>query len=260
MLYFLRPHFFIFKTKTMISRILFALFITASLLSMNACNDSSQSKDDNTGDTSSPPVANTPAPASTIVTTPQHMLVVRMKVANYAKWKPTYDERDSARLASGLHSYVIGRGLQDSNTIIVALKADDTARAMAYTKDPALKAAMQKGGLIGTPKTDLMTLTWQDTAMISTPLRSVVMFTVKDWETWKTHFESGNQQRIDNGLMVRNYGHVAGDNHKVRVVTALIDSAKAVAYFKSDELKKRRQESGVTGEPERFLFRIVQRY
>jgi len=39
-----------------------------------------------------------------------------------------------------------------------------------------------------------------------------------------------------------------------------MDTAKAFAYYKSDALKKRREAGGVIGEPERFLFRIVQRY
>jgi hypothetical protein len=39
-----------------------------------------------------------------------------------------------------------------------------------------------------------------------------------------------------------------------------MDTAKAFAYYKSDILKKRRAESGVIGEPERFLYRVVQRY
>ena len=165
-------------------------------------------------------------------------MVIRMKVANYDKWLTTYEERDSARRAAGLHNYVIGRGLMDSNMVLVALKADDTARAMAYTKEPALKAAMQKGGVSGKPRIDLMTAVWQDTAMLSTPLRSVNNFTVKDWNSWRSHFETGNQQRTDNGLAVRIVGHAAGDNHKVTVVTALVDSTKALNYFKSDEQKK----------------------
>jgi hypothetical protein len=39
-----------------------------------------------------------------------------------------------------------------------------------------------------------------------------------------------------------------------------MDTAKAFAYYKSDALKKRREASGVIGEPDRFLYRVVKRY
>jgi hypothetical protein len=238
----------------------------ATVLVLASCNSSNQktgSETDSASTTSTTaPLTNTTTttPTSTIINTPQNMLLIRHKIANYAKWKMAYDGHDSARLANGIHSYVIGRGLQDSNMVMVALKVDDTTKAMAFAKDPGLKQAMMKGGVTGTPTINLVTMTFQDTAKISSALRSSVMFTVKDWDTWVKNFQEGNQERIDNGVVVRAYGHDAGDNHKARVVTALIDSAKAMAFFKSDMLKKRMEASGATSPPDRFLYRVVQRY
>jgi len=60
--------------------------------------------------------------------------------------------------------------------------------------------------------------------------------------------------------MDRAFGHGLGDTKKVFVVTALTDTAKALAYYKSDDLKKRRTAAGVIGEPTRFLFRIAKKY
>ena len=103
-----------------------------------------------TADTTAPAVA---APANTIVTTPQNMVVITHKVANFAKWMAAFDEHDSARLASGLHKYVIGRGFMDTNIVLVALKADDItkAKAFAYYKSDALKKRREASGVIGTP-------------------------------------------------------------------------------------------------------------
>jgi hypothetical protein len=199
-------------------------------------------------------------PKITTITTPQNMLVVTHKVSNYAKWKTSYDDHDSIRLANGIHSYVIGRGLKDSNMILVAVKVDDTTKAKAFAKDPGLKKAMQKGGVMGMPTFTLNTMTFQDTATISSDLRSRTTFTVKDWTTWQKAFEEAKQERLDNGIAVRAYGHNSDNDKKVVLVTAIMDTAKAFAYYKSDMLKKRRAESGVIGEPERFLYRVVQRY
>jgi hypothetical protein len=199
-------------------------------------------------------------PKITTITTPQNMMVAKHKVSNYAKWKVSYDAHDSARLANGIHSYVIGRGLLDSNMIMVAVKVDDMAKAKAFAKDPGLKKAMQKGGVTGMPSFAFITLTFQDTALVASAIRSRTTFTVKDWGAWQKAFEEGKQERLDNGIIVRAFGHDVDNDKKVVLVTALLDTVKAFAYYKSDMLKKRRAASGVMGEPERFLYRVVQRY
>jgi hypothetical protein len=199
-------------------------------------------------------------PVNTIVTTPQNMVVVMQKVANYEKWKMGYDGHDSVRQSHGVHNYVIGRGLMDSNMVIVALKIDDTAKAMAFAKDPDLKKVMQKAGVVGKPTMAFTTAFWQDTATIDSKIRSRTVFMVKDWDAWQKSFEEGKQERMDNGIVARSIGHDLHDNKKVYLVTAVMDTAKAFAYYKSDALKKRRAASGVVGEPVRFLYRIVQRY
>ena len=201
-----------------------------------------------------------PPPVSTIVTTPQNMVVVMQKIGNFEKWKMAYDGHDSARMASGVHNYVIGRGLKDSNAVLVALKIDDTTKAMAFAKDPGLKKAMQKGGVIGAPMISFVTAVWQDTSAIDSKLRSRTTFTVKDFDAWQKSFEEGKQERTDNGITVRAILHDLHDNKKVILVTAISDTAKAFAYYKSDALKKRRAAAGVVGEPVRFLYNVVQRY
>jgi hypothetical protein len=200
------------------------------------------------------------SPKITTITTPQNMMVAKHKVSNYAKFKASYDAHDSVRLANGIHSYVIGRGLLDSNMILVAVKVDDMAKAKAFAKDPGLKKAMQKGGVTGPPTFAFVTMTFQDTALVASDIRSRTTFTVKDWSAWQKAFEEAKQERLDNGIAVRAFGHDADDDKKVVLVTVLLDTAKAYAYYKSDMLKKRRAASGVIGEPERFLYRVVQRY
>jgi hypothetical protein len=144
--------------------------------------------------------------------------------------------------------------------IMVALKVDDTAKAKAFGKDPGLKKAMQKGGVMGTPTVVLNTMTFQDTVSMSTNLRARTTFTVKDWAAWEKAFEEGKQERLENGITLRSYGHKSDDDKKVVLVTAVTDTAKAFAYYKSDMIKKRRAASGVIGEPERFLYRVVEHY
>ena len=240
-----------------------SLFCVAMVFLFTSCGGSGNGNTtaaDSTATTDTTANTTAAAPVSTVITTPENLMVVTHKVANFEKWKASYDEHDSLRLASGVHSYVIGRGFQDTNMVMVAVKIDDLTKAKAFAKDPSLKKAMQKGGVIGAPSISFVTETWQDTAKISTNLRSRTTFTVKDWDAWQKGFEEGKQERMDNGITDRVIGHDADDNKKVSLVTAVLDTAKAFAYYKSDALKKRRAASGVIGEPQRFLFRIVQRY
>jgi len=236
------------------------LLYTGVVILLSSCGSGGNEKTTNADTTAAADSAAKAKVVNTIVTTPQNMVVVTHKVADYAKWQTAYDGHDSARLASGLHSYVIGRGLEDSNMVLIALKVDDTAKAKAFEKSPALKEVMKKAGVLGAPKIAMNTATWQDTATIGSNIRSMASMTVKDWEAFVKGFEDGKQARSENGIMARAIGHDMDDNKKAFVVTAITDTAKAFAYYKSDDLKKRRAASGVVGEPNRFLFRIVKRY
>jgi len=57
----------------------------------------------------------------------------------------------------------------------------------------------------------------------------------------KKNFEANKQERLDNGIVDRAYGHDADDNKKVSLVTAVTDTAKAFAFYKSDVLKKKKR-------------------
>jgi hypothetical protein len=86
------------------------------------------------------------------------------------------------------------------------------------------------------------------------------VITVKDFDTWRTALESRRQDRRDAGLIDRVYGYDPDDKNKVTVVVAVTDTAKANAFWNSDKLKQNMEQSGVTGKPERFVFRVAKRY
>ena len=239
-----------------------AIFYASFILVLASCgsNQSNESSNSTAADSTTAPSNDSVTAPSTIVNTPQNMMVATHRVANFAKWKASYDSNDSLRLAFGVHSYVIGRGIEDSNMVMVALKLDDLEKGKAFSKDPALKKAMQNGGVVGTPNIQLTTLVFQDTATIGTDIRSRTTFTVKDFEAWRKVFESHKQTRVDNGLTDRAFGHDVNDDHKVTLVVAVNDTAKARAFWTSDLLKQQRAESGVTSQPQRFVYRVVQRY
>jgi hypothetical protein len=85
------------------------------------------------------------------------------------------------------------------------------------------------------------------------------MFTVKDWDRWKKSFDSTMQLKTDNGLIPRAYGHDVDDDHKVILSMAVSDTAKARAFWKSDQLKQIRAAGGVTSAPQRFVYRVLRK-
>lgn len=239
----------------------------AAILFLSACGDNKPKTDTETygGDTTSTTSTSTTTATETstmptTITTPQHVLVARQKTSDFTKWKAFYDSRDSNRMANGIHNYVIGRGVQDTSMALAAMRVDDLAKAKTYAKDPSRQKSLKQFGIATTPTFDIYTLTFQDTARISSDIRSMSTFTVKNWTTWQQNFEMGNQERMQNGLTTRSYGHDASDSNKVVVVVAIADTAKARAYWNSDSLKQRMARSGVIGQPKRFIFRVVQRY
>lgn len=236
---------------------IFSTLGIAFVLLFSSCGGEEEKTTDTTATDSTAAVATT---QSTVDTTPQTMIIVWHKVANFEKWKASYEANDSFKLANGVHNYVIGRGLEDSNMVLVATKVDDVEKAKAFIKNPSLKAAMQKGGLVGAPSIMINTVVYQDQAANMSDIRSMTLFTVKDWSAWRTAFESNRQVRTDNGLTDRAFGYDVDDNHKVTLVVAINDTAKATAYWNSDLIKQKRAESGVVGEVKRRLYRVVQKY
>ena len=240
-------------------RLLLMIAFAAILLFIVSCNDEAETTtDEATGDTT---VATT-APAATetaMNTTPTTFMIVRHKVKDYATFKPSYDSHDSFRLANGIHNFLIGRGVDDPNTVLVAVRADDVEKAKAFSKNPELKKAMEEAGVVGAPNIMLINSVALRTNS-SSDLRVISTFTVKDWDAWKTRFEAGKQFRLDNGVEDRAYGHDVDNKNKVIVVGAILDSAKVRAYHNSPELKKRLDSSGVIGTPNRFWYRVTQQY
>ena len=235
-----------------------SLVCTASVIFLFSCNNADNTTSETTSTDSV--TTTTDVPVNTIVTTPEHIMSVRHKVADYNKWIAGFESADSMKLANGLHNYVVGRSVDDSSTLLVATKADDIAKAKAFGNSAELKAGMKEHGVMGKPVMNFMTTAYQDTAQINTDLRAMTMVTVKDYDAWKTAFEGRRQDRIDAGLIDRVYGYDPDDNHKVTIVVAVTDTAKANAFWNSDKLKQDMEKGGVTGKPERFVFRITKRY
>lgn len=236
-------------------KIFSALSLMAGLV-LASCNNDEPKTEVTTDSTAN---KNTTVVAPETPAGPTNIVLVRHKVANFSKWKAGYDSHDSVRLAAGLHNFVIGRGIEDSNTVLVALRADDMAKAKEFSADPKLKEVMQKGGVVGMPDKKFVSIQTLETSQ-AVLTRIIVTHKVKDWDAWKKVFDSHKQARLDAGLADRGVGYSVDDKNMVTVVFNVTDMAKAKAFFTSQDLKDKMAEAGVEGKPDIFMYNVVQTY
>jgi hypothetical protein len=83
-------------------------------------------------------------------------VMVRHKVADFAKWKPAYEAHKGARAAAGIKEGHVLRNVDNPNEVVVFLEVADVAKARAFISAPDLKAAMEKSGITDKPDVYLL--------------------------------------------------------------------------------------------------------
>jgi hypothetical protein len=78
-------------------------------------------------------------------------ILVRHKVADFAKWKPAYDAHLSSRQNAGLKEEHLFRNADDPNEVLLLFSAEDLDKAKAFTASDDLRQAMEKSGVSDKP-------------------------------------------------------------------------------------------------------------
>lgn len=78
-------------------------------------------------------------------------ILVRHKVADYAKWKPVFDEHGAARKASGSKGGRLFRNADNPNEVIILLEWDDLGKARQFAQTQDLRQTMERSGVIDQP-------------------------------------------------------------------------------------------------------------
>lgn len=78
-------------------------------------------------------------------------LLVRHRVADYAVWKPVFDEYGITRRANGALGGRIFRSADDPGEILILIEWDDIARAQLFVQSDDLREAMIRGGVTDRP-------------------------------------------------------------------------------------------------------------
>lgn len=83
-------------------------------------------------------------------------LIVKHRVANFESWKQVFDGTQAERAKHGWLDHRVLRDAQDPNVVTIINHVKDHAGAKAYGASPALREAMQKGGIQGAPDITLL--------------------------------------------------------------------------------------------------------
>ena len=79
-------------------------------------------------------------------------MTVRHKVADFAKWKPVYDQHDVVRKQFGCQAADVFSNVQNPNDVMVVLQWENKEQAMKFGQSPTLKEAEERGGVVGVPE------------------------------------------------------------------------------------------------------------
>ncbi|MFT3908391.1 MAG: hypothetical protein QM737_03120 [Ferruginibacter sp.] len=236
------------------------IFTMGIILFLSSCNGDSKEKEEEVAKDTTAAVAPTPPPPPAEATfSPFKIVSIRHKVKDFSKWLPVYMGHDSMRMVYGVNRYRLGRGMEDSNMILVVDRISDVAKAKEFGGSATLKDAMAKAGVVGKPDISMFEVIRNDSSMIANPDRLAVTTKVKDFAAFlKTYDGEGKATRAENGLVDRAMGRNLDDSNTVRIVFAVTDMAKAKARMMSPELKKLMEEATCEGKPDFFWYKVVQ--
>jgi len=78
-------------------------------------------------------------------------LLIRHKVADFAKWKPAYDAHGRARANAGLKEERLLRSIDNPNEVVLLFSAQDLNKAKQFGASDDLRQRMQQAGVTDKP-------------------------------------------------------------------------------------------------------------
>ncbi len=79
-------------------------------------------------------------------------MLVKVRVANFDKWKKVYDHHESTREQYGFTGHSIYRDASDPNVVVILNNARDLAGAKKFGASEALHKAWAEAGIQGAPE------------------------------------------------------------------------------------------------------------
>jgi hypothetical protein len=84
-------------------------------------------------------------------------LAVRHNVKDYAAWRKTYDGLQPLRAQYGCTAQRVEQLPDNANDLFITHDFPTAEQASGFAHDPALRAAMEQGGVVGAPRIEIFT-------------------------------------------------------------------------------------------------------
>ena len=79
-------------------------------------------------------------------------MIVKLRVADYERWKTEYDLLEKMRREHGWTAHEIYRDATEPNAVVIVNHMHDLDRAKAYLGSDAVRSGVQRAGVQGPPE------------------------------------------------------------------------------------------------------------
>ncbi|MGA2514543.1 MAG: hypothetical protein ABSG37_13155 [Candidatus Limnocylindrales bacterium] len=79
-------------------------------------------------------------------------VIVQHHVADYDRWYPVFTEHEDIRRRHGATGHSINREVTDPNSVLIVNEFATLEGAQAFSQDPSLPQAMERGGIDRAPQ------------------------------------------------------------------------------------------------------------
>src|SRR5665213_502394 len=211
-----------------VNRFLKPLLALGLIAAISSCNSNSSTKNDvpaNTADTTTTSASAEPTPPPAPEFKPFDVVEITQTVKDYSKWRPFFNADSVNRKASGMEDIVVGRNVEKSNNILVALKISDLQKAKDFAASPKLKEIMEKAGVISKPDIEFFQVI-RFNPNSHEKQWVVITHKVKDFDAWLKVFDAeGSAKRASDGLVDVVLGRGVEDSNLVHIVFDITDMA-----------------------------------
>jgi hypothetical protein len=85
-----------------------------------------------------------------------HYLLVKHRVADFARWNAVFESHAEAQRNAGLHLLQLLRDTSEPNLVVMLFRADDPGKARAFTGSPKAGESAKASGVLGVPEVSLL--------------------------------------------------------------------------------------------------------
>ena len=78
-------------------------------------------------------------------------LTIHFKVKDFNTWQTSYNGNEKNRTSAGITKSKVFRSTEDPNDVLLLQDVADVAKARTWLASDEMKAAMEKGGVVGSP-------------------------------------------------------------------------------------------------------------